>query len=123
MKSILFTQFREKLEDRTKQQTTRLIYIPRYHVQELVMLRFKESEFCIDDLFIVGITELFPLQMKFATLDIAERDGFDSVTKYQEGLAEINHRKCNKAFLEEWGFITRWKDAKQPKHTLEEFLK
>jgi hypothetical protein len=122
LKSILFTHFREKLLDRTKQQTTRIIYIPRYHVQELVMLRFKESEIRIDDLFVVKITEIFPIQMKAATLDIAERDGFDSVREYQEGLAEINHRKFNDAFLEDWGFVTRWKDAKQPMTKLEEFI-
>jgi len=122
LKSILFTHLRDKLEDRTKQQTTRIIYIPRYHVRELVLLRFKESETRIDDLFVVNITEIFPIQIKSATLDIALRDGFDSVREYQERLAEINHRKFNSSFLEDWGFVTRWKDAKQPKQKLEDFL-
>lgn len=122
MKSILFTHLRDKLEDGTKQQTTRIIYIPRYHIAELVMLKFKESEIRIDDLFVVCITTIFPIQMKSATLDIALRDGFDSVREYQEGLAEINHRKFNSSFLEDWGFVTRWKNAKQPKQKLEDFL-
>jgi hypothetical protein len=86
------------------------------------MLKFKESEIRIDDLFVVCITAIFPIQMKSATLDIALRDGFDSVREYQEGLAEINHRKFNSSFLEDWGFVTRWKDVKQPKQKLEDFL-
>jgi len=87
------------------------------------MLRFKESETRIDDLFVVDITEIFPIQMKSVNLDIALRDGFDSIKEYHEGLAEINQRKFNSSFLEDWGFVTRWKDVKQPKQKLEEFFR
>jgi len=108
--------------DGTKQQTIRIIYIPRYHLGELVMLKFKESETRIDDLFIVEVTALFPIQMRFIDLDIALRDGFDSVKECQEGLAEVNHRKFDESFLEDWGFVTRWKNIKQSKQRLEEFF-
>jgi hypothetical protein len=113
LKSILFTHFKEKLLDRTKQQTTRLIVIPRYHVKEDVKLRFKYDDGSEEDLFVVRISTVFPIQMKAATEEIAVLDGFKSIPEYWEALMEINHRKKVNDFLEDWGFITRWEDIDQ----------
>lgn len=117
MKSILFTHFREKLLDRTKQQTIRMLMLPGYIISEMLLLRFKHENNTIEELFIVLITELFPLQIKNIDHEIAVRDGFESVEECIWGLASINggiYKKTNTMkphFTERWAFVTRWIDA------------
>jgi hypothetical protein len=43
-KSILFTHFKEKLVDGTKQQTTRMIFMPTYIEGEAVSIMFQEKK-------------------------------------------------------------------------------
>ena len=128
MKSLPFTHFYEKLMDRSKQQTIRMLMCPTYIITEWLLLRFKFSEKNIRDLFVVIVTELFPIQIKQIDEEIARRDGFDSVEECVWGLASINGgiyiktKRLKKNFRERWSFVTRWKDLPK-KATLEAYLK
>lgn len=118
MKSLLFTHFRQKLIDRTKQQTIRLLMCPGYMISESILLKFKWENGEIEDLFIVIVTELFPVQIKNIDEEIAVKDGFESRDECIHGLATINggiYKRTNTFkpnFLERWGFVTRWNDTK-----------
>ena len=119
-KAISFTLLKEKLLDRSKQQTMRMLFLPSYLEEEIVALVFKnkitkEKEF----LLLVEITEIYAKKLRDVTLQEAQRDGFTSIEECQECLMELNNRK-----LDHFVFLTRWKDIK-PKHTrntLEHFV-
>lgn len=133
MKSLPFTHFREKLIDRTKQQTVRMWAIPGYMISDEILLRFKHSKTNIEPLFTVIVTELFPLQIKQIDEEIAIRDGFNSLKECIWGLASINggiYKRANQlkpGFLEHWAFITRWRDidekVKPKPKNLDDFMK
>lgn len=119
-KAISFTLLKEKLLDRSKQQTMRMLFMPTYIEKEIVAIIFKdkitkEKEF----LFLVEITEIYPKKLRDITLQEAQLDGFTSIPECQECLMELNHRK-----LDHFVFLTRWKDIKpkQPRNTLENFV-
>jgi len=106
MKSILFTHFKKKLLDGTKQQTYRCIFIPTYEIGEIVKIIFKEDGMK-KFLFYAEITDLYPKQIKNIDLKEAQADGFNSIEEFREGIMEINKRTS----LNRWGFIIRWKDV------------
>lgn len=127
MKTILFTHFYEKLMNRTKQQTIRLLMIPTYIITEYMGLRFRFEDKTEKFLFVVYVTELFPLQIKQIDEEIAVKDGFDCVEDCIHGLATIHsgiYRKTNSLkpnFKERWAFVTRWEDLPKEK-TLEAYF-
>lgn len=106
MKSILFTHFKDKLLDRSKQQTFRCIFIPTYEIGEVVDIKFKENN-VKTSLFEAKITNIYPKKIRDVTLREAQADGFNSIEDFRKGIMEINKIKS----LDRWGFLIKWTDV------------
>ena len=63
MKSILFTHFKDKLIDKSKQRTFRALFIPTYVVNEIVKIDFKENG-KRETLYTARILSIYPIQIK-----------------------------------------------------------
>lgn len=112
MKSILFTVLKDKLLSGEKDQTYRLIYIPKYIISEEVNIDFKDNGLR-ETLFQAVITDLYPRQMKDLTLEEAHHDGFLSIKDFKTKLIEMHNIKKNAEL--HWGFIIRFKKASNTK--------
>jgi hypothetical protein len=104
-KSIVFTVLKEKLLNRTKNQTIRTNYIPRNKIGEKTAIAWKNKQKEKEFLYFVKITEIFPIQIKDITLEIAQRDGFDNINICKAVLMDLNN--CG---LNQWAFVIRWKE-------------
>lgn len=103
MKSILFTHFKEKLLNKQKQRTYRVIFIPNYVVGDIVKIDFRGGENKIrETLYTALIKEIYPKQFGNVGETEAKLDGFDSIEAFRKGIIEINSIKN----LEHWGFFT-----------------
>ena len=100
MKSINFSVLKEKLLDRSKTQTIRCTYLPKYKIGEVIQIKFNK-----EPIFEAKIIDLYPKQLKDLTLEEANRDGFDSVQALWDVLEELNGIKD----LDLWCFVIRFK--------------
>lgn len=114
MKSINFTvdEIIPQILDGRKDQTIRMLFIPDYITGEKVKIiwRKKINKNVNHDkpLFVALITDIFPIQMKSITIEIAKRDGFSTVEECKQKLAELNS-KDTRRFDQMWGFVIRFK--------------
>lgn len=109
MKSIAFTLLRDKLVQKQKKQTYRLLFIPNFYPGEIIKIVFKHKgengkTKKREELYQAKITEIYPKQLKDITLEEAQRDGFNSIRELQKGVMKLNNIKD----LHHWGFIIRW---------------
>jgi hypothetical protein len=121
-KSLNFTLLREKLEEREKHQTYRMLYVPRYEIGEIIMLTFGHKENDKKEfLYLAKITDMYPKQIKDLTSNEALQDGFESVEEFQTKVMELNGIKSKN----QWGFIIRFEEViikPNPQKTINEFL-
>ncbi|MEX2718683.1 MAG: hypothetical protein Q6370_020485, partial [Candidatus Sigynarchaeota archaeon] len=99
-----------------KKQTIRLLFIPDYAPGEHLHIIARDAGVKPKrdlKLYIGQLTELFPIQLKDITPDIATRDGFSSVGDCQDKLAELNGVKAGRVDLR-WGFVIRWEPVTKP---------
>jgi hypothetical protein len=99
-----------------KRQTIRLLFIPDYARGEQINLIARDSSVkprhdisC----FTGAVTEVFPIQLKDITPEIAKMDGFTCVGECQNKLAELNGVKIGRIDLR-WGFVIRWEPVTMP---------
>jgi hypothetical protein len=118
MKSINFTveEIIPFLIDGRKDQTIRMLFIPDYITGDKVKIVWRKK---IDKntnrdkiLFIASITDIFPIQMKDITIEIAKRDGFKSIDDCKQKLADLNS-KDSKKIDQMWGFVIRFKKTNE----------
>lgn len=98
-KSLNFSVLKDKLADKSKTQTYRTTFIPKFKIGEKIALTFKK-EF----LYFVIITEVYPVRLRFINEEEAKRDGFNSILEMQKKIMELN----NNDDWDQWGFIIRW---------------
>jgi len=114
MKSINFTveSHFPLLINGKKDQTIRMLFVPDFIVNDKVKIvarRRKPNKEKIDQiLFIALVTEIFPVQMKEITLEIARRDGFNTIIECKKKLALLNSKDMVRFDLL-WGFVIRFK--------------
>ncbi len=99
-----------------KLQTIRLLFIPNYaHGEEIRIIARDSSVKPRHDIecYIGGVKEVFPLQLKDITQEIAQLDGFKTVEECQAKLAELNGVKEGQE-NGHWGFIIRWAPVTMP---------
>ena len=114
MKSINFTieSHFPLLINGKKDQTIRMLFIPDYFVNDKVKIvarkKIPGSKNLDRVLFIALVTEIFPIQMKEITLEIARRDGFETINECKEKLAILNSKDMERFDLM-WGFVIRFK--------------
>lgn len=99
-----------------KKQTIRMLYVPDHTRGDEFRLIARDS--MVDprhdiECYIGGITEVFPIQLKDITLEIAQLDGFKTVDECKAKLAELNHVKGPRVDLH-WGFVIRWEPVTMP---------
>jgi len=102
-----------------KKQTIRLLFIPSYAPDEQIRLIARDSsnkeEKVEVECFIGQVTEVFPIQLKTITLEIAKLDGFQTVPECQAKLAELNGlKKHQERAMGHWGFVIRWEPVTTP---------
>ncbi|MHA1795891.1 MAG: hypothetical protein ACTSUK_07255 [Promethearchaeota archaeon] len=113
MKSLKFTHFYEKLINREKMQTYRLLFVPPYRILSNIKIDFefkKELGWKKDKrvtLYVGKITKIYPKRLCDATEEEARRDGFQSKNAFVKGLMKMHGLK----FAEIWGFFICWKEV------------
>jgi len=133
MKSLNFTvpgSF-DMILDGRKTLTIRGLYIPTYRTGERIRLldiKRKDGEKIILREAFATVADVFPVQLKDITDDVARKEGFNDAKESKQWLRETYNLKDNK---NQWLFVTVFKDVSNSKRLnpwarenrrLEEFL-